>query len=133
MPAEASADVTRLAEALRRTATQADITTHDVLVQSANQILAGMEAKVPVKTGKLRSSLTIQVRTDPVIIGPNPLAAPYAAYVEYGTRPHEIRPRNPHGVLKFRVGGTWVYAKKVNHPGTQAQPYVLPAFMDWVD
>lgn len=129
----ASADISRLADALRATAQQSGVTTKQVLIQSANHILAEMEVRVPVKTGNLRESLGIQVKTDRVIIGPNERQAPYAGYVESGTGPHVIRPKRPGGVLVFTVGGTKVFTKKVNHPGTQAQPYVRPAFMAWVD
>jgi len=127
------ADISRLAEALRRTAEQSQITTQQVMIQSANQILAEMEAKVPVATGRLRNSLGIRVETNRVIIGPDENQAPYGGYVEFGTRPHEITPKTPGGVLRFKVGNTWVYTKKVHHPGTKAQPYVRPAFEAWVD
>jgi HK97 gp10 family phage protein len=131
--AEASADISKLTAALNKTAQQAQTTTHQVLVESANYIKAEMEAKVPVRTGKLRNSISIQVETDRVIIGPNLQMAPYAGYVEFGTKPHEIRPKNPGGVLAFKMGGRMVFARKVNHPGTRAQPYVKPAFEAWVD
>ena len=133
MGAEGSADISRLAEALRETSKESAFTTHQVLIQSANHILAEMEARVPVDTGKLRGSLRIVVSTDRVEIGPNENIAPYAGYVEFGTKPHEIRPRRAGGVLVFKMNGTTVYAKKVHHPGTQPQPYVLPAFEAWVD
>jgi HK97 gp10 family phage protein len=131
MTSLASADVSRLAEALRETAQESGVTTHQVLIQSANQILAEMEAKVPVKTGALRRSLGIRVGTDRVTIGPD-ASIPYAGFVEHGTGPHEIRPRNKK-VLKFTVHGKVVFARVVHHPGTQAQPYVRPAFQAWVD
>jgi len=127
------ADVTRLSDALRQTAQQSGITTQQVLVQSANHILAEMEVRVPVKTGRLRGSLHIQVDPNRVTIGPNEEIAPYAGYVEYGTRPHEIRPRRPDGVLVFMVGNTKVVTRLVRHPGTKPQPYVQPAFEAWVD
>lgn len=43
-----------------------------------------------------------------------------ARYLEFGTRPHVIRPRNAKA-LKFNVGGRTVFARSVNHPGTR--PY----------
>jgi len=129
----ASADISRLAEALRRTAEQSQQTTQQVLIQASNQILAEMEARVPVDTGNLRRSLGVRVHNDRVIIGPNVNQAPYAGYVEFGTKPHVIRPKRAGGVLRFNVGGTIVYAKVVHHPGTKAQPYVMPAFQAWVD
>lgn len=133
MSTVASADVTRLAEALRRTAQQSGITTHQVLVQASNQILAEMQVRVPVKTGRLRGSLGIKVMSDKVIIGPNVNQAPYAPYVEFGTKPHDIKPKKAGGVLVFTMNGQKVFARKVHHPGTRAQPFVVPAFEAWVD
>ena len=43
--------------------------------------------------------------------------------VSTGTRPHEIRPRQPGGTLRFQWHGKTVYFKKVNHPGTQANTW----------
>jgi len=128
-----TADIDRLAEALRRTAKESDITTQEVLVTSANHILAEMESRVPVKTGNLRQSLGVKVESNKVIIGPNIHQAPYAPYVEFGTQPHDIKPKKPGGVLVFTINGTKVFTKLVHHPGTQAQPYVEPAFEAWVD
>jgi hypothetical protein len=79
-------------------------------------------------------------------------AAGAAAFLEYGTAPHEIRPRNAK-VLAWPAGGTrrtlsgraarsgpafdrkagkfrkgaFVYAKAVHHPGTKPSPFLLPA------
>lgn len=133
MSAVAYADVTKLADALRQTSHESGITTQQVLIQASNHILAEMESRVPVKTGNLRTSLGIRVESNRVVIGPNERQAPYAGYVEFGTKPHEIKPKNPDGVLVFKINGTKVFAKKVNHPGTRAQPYVRPAFEAWVD
>lgn len=47
----------------------------------------------------------------------------YATYVNDGTRPHVIRPRNAQ-VLRFRVGGRIVFARKVDHPGTKPNPFL---------
>jgi len=133
MPVVGQADISKLADALRQTAATSQITTHQVLVQAANQILAEMEVRVPVKTGNLRHSLSIRVDTNKVTIGPNETQAPYAGYVEFGTHAHIIEPKNPGGVLAFKMNGVMVYTKKVHHPGTKAQPYVRPAFEAWVD
>ena len=104
-----------------------------MLISSANQILAEMESRVPVKTGQLKGSLSIRVDSDRVIIGPNESVAPYAGYVEFGTKPHIIRPKSPSGVLVFTMNGRKVFAKSVHHPGTKPEPYIRPAFEAWVD
>jgi hypothetical protein len=133
MTSAASADVSRLADALRASGQQADATTYRVLVESANYILIEMQHRVPVKSRKLYNSLEIRADGSRVIIGPNLMIAPYAPYVDQGTRPHEIKPKRPGGVLVFKMNGQTVFAKKVHHPGTKAQPFVLPAFQAWVD
>lgn len=133
MTALASADVSRLAEALRETARQSKVTTDQVLFQASGYILSEMERRVAVDTGNLRGSLGVKVMSDRVIIGPDAARAPYARYVEFDTKPHTIRPKKPGGVLAFRMNGQLVFAKSVNHPGTKAQPFIVPAFMAWVD
>lgn len=61
----------------------------------------------------------------------------YASYVEYGTRPHIIRPRvkkvlawggarRLSGNLRSGARATH-FARLVNHPGTQPRPYMAPA------
>lgn len=52
--------------------------------------------------------------------------APYAAAIEYGSRPHEILPRRGK-YLRFQAGGRTVYAKKVHHPGTKAYEFLFKA------
>lgn len=49
----------------------------------------------------------------------------YAAFVEFGTKRHTIEADS--GALKFTVGGTEVFAKSVEHPGSDPKPYLVPA------
>ena len=51
----------------------------------------------------------------------------YAGYVHDGTKPHVIRPKSVKA-LKFKVGGSTVYAKKVNHPGYKGDPWIERAW-----
>lgn len=49
--------------------------------------------------------------------------ADYAGYVEQGTRPHVIRPKD-RKVLRFPVGGGgFGFAKVINHPGSLPHPF----------
>lgn len=73
----------------------------------------------------------------------------YAAYVEHGTSAHDIKPKRakvlawPAAGTKTRLSGkprlsnfnratgkpkagTYAYARRVRHPGTRAQPYLVP-------
>ena len=79
--------------------------------------------RAPVRTGNLRRSIhlgRVTARSAETIAGAN-----YAAYVEFGTRAHEIRPRTKR-VLRWKQGGSYRYARRVNHPGTRAQPFMIP-------
>ncbi len=49
---------------------------------------------------------------------------PAVRFVLDGTRPHVIRPRRA-SALRFELGGRTVFAKKVNHPGTRADNFLL--------
>ncbi len=52
-----------------------------------------------------------------------------AGFVNDGTRPHRIVPKNG-SVLRFTVGGRVVYARVVNHPGTRARPFLDQALRE---
>lgn len=52
---------------------------------------------------------------------------PASIYVLNGTRPHQIFPRRPGGVLRFEVGGRVVHARYVNHPGTKPNNFLAQA------
>lgn len=114
--------------------------TENLLRQVQLETIAGAKAHVPRKTGHLGRSIvpgpvsdthaTVEART------------PYAAAVEFGSKPHVIEPkrasvlawpgspknRRLSGRARSGVGkGDMVFAMKVNHPGTKAQPYLIPA------
>ncbi len=52
--------------------------------------------------------------------------APYATYLENGTRAHDILPRNGK-FLRFRVNGATVFSRGVKHPGTKATHFMQDA------
>lgn len=54
-------------------------------------------------------------------------AAPQAWFLEYGTRPHKIRPKRAKALRFIGRSGQPVFAKEVNHPGTKADPFMGPA------
>lgn len=79
--------------------------------------------EAPVKTGNLRR--TIHLESANAVQAVTVASARYAAHVELGTRPHVIRPRR-RKFLKFSAGGRVIFTKMVRHPGTKAQPYMVP-------
>lgn len=103
------------------------------------QILAVAAAKIlaPKRTGNLKRSIVPGPigRTSAQIVA----RTAYAAFMEYGTRAHIIRPRlkkilawssNPGAV---RLSGTMrtgqrpdIFARFVQHPGTAPRPFMMP-------
>lgn len=99
--------------------------------------IAEAHTRVPHKTGNLARSIEPGRLTDTEaqVIA----RARYAAYVERGTKPHIIRPKNKKA-LRFaasaggrrlsgrpRVGADVVFATIVHHPGTKPHPFLIPA------
>jgi hypothetical protein len=85
-------------------------------------ILGDAQHLVPKKTSRLRDSLRAEVHDKVLRVGS--LDCNYATYVEMGTSPHVIVPRNKKAL--YWPGADHPVAR-VNHPGTQPQPYLRPA------
>jgi hypothetical protein len=84
----------------------------------------------PVDTGRLRASGSVRIaERGSAVVGQVEYTADYAAAVHNGTRPHVIVPRRGR-YLRFQVGGRTVYARRVNHPGTPARPYLATALRE---
>lgn len=93
----------------------------ETATKNAGKIILAIEKEqVPVKTATLKRSITMDYRPISVSIYPT---VKYALYVHEGTKPHTIVP-NRKKVLRFKIGGKWVYAKRVSHPGTKANKFV---------
>lgn len=90
-------------------------------------LLGEVKANIPVDSGDLLASARITSRARgadvSVSVKVGNRVAWYAHLVEFGTRPHEIRPREQGGALQF--GG--VTTRSVQHPGTRPRPFMRPA------
>lgn len=58
------------------------------------------------------------------IIDIDPARAPYGNYVHTGTRPHVITPRDKMSLRFVGNNGRFVFAKKINHPGTKPDEFL---------
>lgn len=84
----------------------------------------------PVDTGRLRASGSMRIaERGSAVVGQVEYTADYAAAVHNGTRPHVIVPRRGR-YLRFQVGDRTVYARRVQHPGTPARPYLATALRE---
>lgn len=91
------------------------------------QATAQARREAPVKTGELRSKIDWKIGKDGRgLFGVLRAYAAHAVPVHQGTRPHVILPKRGR-FLRFTSGGRVVYAKKVNHPGTKANPFLVRA------
>lgn len=79
--------------------------------------------RAPVRTGNLRRTIHVGRVTN--TSAETVAGARYAGFVEVGTKPHEIRPR-ARKALRWKGSGGIVFAKRVRHPGTKAQPFMVP-------
>ncbi|MFC6080920.1 hypothetical protein [Sphaerisporangium aureirubrum] len=104
----------------------AEVLTKSVLIveKTSHNTVAYAQGLVRVDTGNLRSTIGADLDGDGMGFEAGPTAE-YGADVEYGTRPHVIRPSQKKAL--FWEGGEHP-VRKVNHPGTAPQPYMRPAF-----
>lgn len=108
--------------------------------QSNTGYVVQQEAKylAPVNTGKYRNSIelgetrydgatiTTDVYTKATVYTLSGKTYNLGKLLEEGTSPHLIEPVNSE-YLHFKIMGEDIFTKRVNHPGTIAQPHFIPA------
>ena len=98
----------------------------DETVKLAYEIRNEAIAATPVKTGVLRAGWKVrQGRNGKGGFIEVSNSVPYAANVEYGTKPHLIVAKNKKVLANRRTGQ--FFGKSVNHPGTRPYPMLRPA------
>ena len=78
------------------------------------------------KTGALVQSLFNRAVPGGRFVGHDLRRAPQAEWVNFGTRPHVIMPKNRRA-LRWSAGGRFFFAGKVNHPGYIGDAYIFNA------
>jgi hypothetical protein len=86
------------------------------------EITVSAIAYAPKRTGDLARSIEFHLAVHSLIVAAH---APYAAYVELGTRPHAINAKGPWSLHNAETGQ--YFGRHVNHPGTRPEPYLRPA------
>ena len=76
-----------------------------------------------VKTGHLRGGIATNVGNMEATVHTSNIK--YAVMVEKGTKAHIIKPKNKKALY---WKGASHPVKQVNHPGSKAKPYLIPAF-----
>lgn len=90
-----------------------------VLKGIGNDFVNELVRVAPVDTGFLRNNISYDVSGGTLNIS----MPEYGYYLEFGTKPHVITPKNKKS-LHWKSGGADVFAMRVNHPGTEAQPFI---------
>jgi hypothetical protein len=112
-------------KALQNRLAAIDVHQDQTLMQHlAISAVAEQKRLVPRRTGNLGRS--IHVGRVSATFAETVAEADYAGYVEFGTRPHDIRPTRKTALRFKNDQGEVVFAKLVHHPGTHAQPFMLP-------
>ncbi len=89
--------------------------------EGSQETVSFMRNIVPVKTGFLRESITRRTTPKGFLVY---ATAKYAAFVNSGTQPHRIFPRNASVLRWFGPWGNPIFAKRAFHPGTVGAHFV---------
>lgn len=95
-----------------------------VVAKTGVDTVASAQDAAPVDTGNLKNSIGVDFDGDGLGFEAGPTAS-YGADVEYGTAPHVITPRTAKALY---WPGAEHPVKRVQHPGTAPQPYMIPSF-----
>lgn len=117
-------EVRRLADDLGDAGPLVRERTERIVDKTGHDVVRTGQANAAVDTGHLRSTIGVDVDADRMGFEAGPTAS-YGGHVEFGTVPHEIRPRVA-GALYWP--GAPHPVRSVQHPGTAPQPYMIPAF-----
>ena len=118
-----SSDLNKFSVILRELPDEIKDDIRKVVKNSAFNIERNAKSSASVKTGHLRRSISTKMGDMEATIHTSNLK--YAPMVEFGTRPHIIRAKNKKALY---WKGAKHPVKKVNHPGSKAKPYLIPAF-----
>jgi hypothetical protein len=91
-------------------------------------VLAYQGADKHTKKGALIRSLGSAPKKVPggFVVGHDPQIAPHALFVHWGTRAHDIRPKDKKA-LRWSIGGRFTFSKFVRHPGYKGDPWLTNA------
>lgn len=112
--------------------------TRVILGQIGLRSVAEAKHLVPRRTGNLGRTIRLGTVTPDYVevLAGGKLNVGYAKAVEFGTKPHIIKPRRAKSLAwggprtlagGLRKGGRpTMFARLVHHPGTKAKPYLVP-------
>ncbi len=101
------------------------------LANLGREIEGQARRKVGVRSGALKATIRSELvkRSDGyrVHVTAGSSSVPYSDWHHDGTRPHVITPKRGKFLVFKGRGGQTIYARKVQHPGTKANPFLRDA------
>ena len=120
-------DLTKLTVSLKKLSDEAESNVNKAIKDSAFNIqrtaMSNLTSNGSVKTGHLRRSISVDMGNLEATIHTSNVK--YAVMVEKGTKAHIIKPKSKKALY---WKGASHPVKQVNHPGSKAKPYLIPAF-----
>lgn len=122
-----TSELDRFSVSLVKMSSETENKTKQVLKNSAFNIekdaKSNLTSNKSVKTGHLRRGIATNIGNMEATIHTSNIK--YASMVEKGTKAHIIKPKNKKALY---WKGASHPVKQVNHPGSKAKPYLIPAF-----
>ena len=120
-------DLNKLTVSLKKLSDEAENNVNKAIKDSAFNIqrnaMSNLASNGSFKTGHLRRSISVDMGNLEATIHTSNVK--YAVMVEKGTKAHIIKPKNKKALY---WKGASHPVKQVNHPGSKAKPYLIPAF-----
>ena len=120
-------DLNKLTVSLRKLSDEAESNVNKAIKDSAFNIqrsaMSNLASNGSVKTGHLRRSISVDMGNLEATIHTSNVK--YAVMVEKGAKAHIIKPKSKKALY---WKGASHPVKQVNHPGSKAKPYLIPAF-----
>jgi len=102
--------------------------TNDIYFALAKVYLKALQERTPVASSLTSQMWDLDIVDDNTFKFSNP-RGDIVLFLEEGTKPHIITPKNKKS-LRWKKGNKEFFAKKVNHPGTEALHFVSSIFND---
>lgn len=104
------------------------------LQEGMRSLVGYLRQEAPKRTGEFARKIGFRTMVENgILVGQTYAAAPLNEWIQKGTRPHVIRPKNTQALRFFwPAAGGVVFFKQVNHPGTAANPYHERAYDLWL-
>lgn len=93
---------------------------NEALEVLGKELVKNMRQDVPVDTGRLRDSITYEVKNGILYI----YMEDYGEMVDHGTKPHKVSPKKLEVWCAKRGLNEFAVAKNIEKFGTQAQPFM---------